>query len=240
MHDAAIRAMFIFSLVKIVCPFYDIQRAAKSLLGVCETRAVSVCLSDPPHTAVNDLATVFRQPSHIVSLTLTPLPAEEDADKTSRAACHNTEPHRASSGLYQPPRPSPLSSPQQPKKRTKLSGKEMDKLLASLDEVGQSLARTQTQCEAIARRCEGKAREDTDTAAFSDEDSRVERLLKVAETLTTRIINQQQRLQPRRSPTPTTGWLSVCPCACVSVCSEGIRYLAIYTHVYTVWKDIHL
>lgn len=195
------------------------QKTAKGLLGVCETSAVSVCLSDPPYTAVSDLADVFRQPSHIVSLTLSPLQGqveEMDTRNGSRpgdaAAMMNWDHQQsllAPSGLYQPPRPSPLASPQTMRRSAKLSGKEMDKLLAALEEVSQSLERTQTQCEAIARRCEERAREtspsheDTDCAS---EDARVERLLKVAENLTTHIINQQPQLQlqsDRRSPTPS-------------------------------------
>lgn len=188
------------------------QKTAKGLLGVCETSVVSVSLSEPPHTAISDLADVFRQPSHIVSLTLSPLYGKVEEMETINGDCAANRDHqqslRAPSGLYQPPRPSPLSSPPTKRKSAKLSGKEMDKLLAALEEVSQSLERTQTQCEAIARRCEGRARElpaaeDTD---YANDDARVERLLKVAENLTTRIINQQQQPQlARRSPTPPTG-----------------------------------
>ena len=179
---------------------------------------MSVCLTDPPYTAINDLVGVFRQPSYIVSLTLSPLPdvaaAEQEIErrKSSRAALRNWQPRSAYSGLFEQ-RPSPLSSPQA-KRRTKLSGREMDKLLFQLDEVSQSLERTQTQCEAIARRCEGKAREHSEDTDSASEDCRVERLLRVAETLTAQIIRQQQR---SRSPTPAEGTLQhvVCVCACV-------------------------
>jgi hypothetical protein len=199
------------------------RRAAKSLLGLCEANPVSVSLSEPPHSAVSDLGDVFRQPSHIVSLTLSPVPHEADTDreaerrKAARAAANPTGgwqgggPTPAPSGLYQP-RASPLSSPQParrrpPAARPQQSGRrEMERLLAGLDEVSQSLERTQSRCEAIARRCESpRAREGEDTDCAS-EDSRVERLLRVAESLTAQIISQQQQ---RRSPTPSGREFSV-------------------------------
>ena len=220
-----------------------VQKTAKSLLGVCETSVVSVCLSDPPHTAVSDLADVFRQPSHIVSLTLTPLHgrAEEmEMRNGSRAgdSGRNWDHHQQSllaapSGLYQPPRPSPLSSPGTKRRSAKLSGKEMDKLLAALEEVSQSLERTQTQCAAIARRCEEREREqaasggeDTD---YASDDTRVERLLKVADNLTTHIINHQQQQSPRRSPTPATTGLLCAFLRCVHA------FVYIHAFVYEVY-----
>ena len=177
---------------------------------------MSVCLSEPPNTAINDLVDVFRQPSHVVSLTLSPLPREVEEEeverrKSSRAVSMDFRGWQHTSGALREQRRGPVASPQA-SRRPKLSGKEMDKLLAQLDEVSQSLERTQTQCEAIARRCEGRARqlsEDTDDAS---DDSRVERLLRVAENLTAQIIHQQhlqQQGSPRGAP---------CVCGCGGVC----------------------
>ena len=209
--------------------FHFFQRAAKRLLGVCEASAVSVSLSEPPHTSVADLGDVFRQPSHIVSLTLSALPGEpEEREKSEavRSCCGwPQEPTAVPSGLYQPPRPSPFSSPQARRRTTPgttqggcQGKKEMERLLAGLDEVSQTLERTQSRCEAIARRCEAvqREREEPDCRLEEEEeDSRVERLLRVAESLTARLISHQQQ---RRSPTPTataSGELCVCVCVCV-------------------------
>lgn len=69
-----------------------------------------------------------------------------------------------------------------------MSDREMDRLLSQLDEVSQSLQRTQTHCEAIARRCKGRVTEPSEGTDGSSDDLRVERLLKVAESLTSQII----------------------------------------------------
>lgn len=146
---------------------------------------MSVCLSDPPYTAINDLVDVFRQPSHIVSLTLSPLPdlaATTDQRKKTSKNC-NRQPLSGLDKLS----PSPPSTPQA-KRRPRMSGREMDRLLSQLDEVSQSLQRTQTHCEAIARRCKGRGSEPSETTDGSSDDLRVERLLKVAESLTSQII----------------------------------------------------
>ena len=159
-----------------------------------------MCLSEAPHTAVSDLSAVFRQPSHIVSLTLSPLTdeaastSEQDSER-ARGTPRSRSRQPCSSGT-------PMTSPQ-PKRRAKLSGREMDKLLWQLDDVSQSLERTHSHCEAIARRCEGRTREqratDGTNSAGAGEDSHVERLLCVAEKLTTQIIHRRQQ---SRSPTP--------------------------------------
>ena len=188
---------------------------------MCESLPVSVALSEPPHSTVSDLRDVFRQPSHIVSLTLAPLPHESELEreadrrKNERQAaaspsgrtCGNYGPTPAASGLYQPPRASPLSSPQA-KRRAKTLGegrREMDRLLVQLDEVSQTLERTHSRCEDIARRCDSGSRrarsageEGFEEADWGSDDQRVERLLRVADNLTAQIISQQ-----RRSPTPT-------------------------------------
>lgn len=211
--------------------FHCLQRAAKSLLGVCESLPVSVSLSEPPHSTVADLADVFRQPSHIVSLTLSPLPHESELEREAdrrkndrpasstaagRNCCTSHGPTPTASGLYQPPRPSPLSSPQA-RRRARTPGedrREMNRLLAGLDEVSQTLERTQSRCDDIARRCEsgGQARsageEETDWAS---DDQRVERLLRVAESLTAQIMVQQRR-SPTPSATTSSEFSGVCVC----------------------------
>lgn len=156
---------------------------------------MSVCLSDPPYTAINDLVDVFRQPSHIVSLTLSPLPdlatttdqVVQRRKKTSKNC--NRQPL---SGLHEHG-PSPPSTPQA-KRRSKMSSREMDRLLSQLDEVSQSLERTQTHCEAIARRCKGRVKEPSDSTDGTNDDLRVEQLLKMAESLTSQIIQNHAPL----------------------------------------------
>ena len=183
---------------------------------------MSVCLSEPPNTAINDLVDVFRQPSHVVSLTLSPLQHEVEDEGELEGRQNSRGTTRDCCGwqhMSSTQRRAPAASPQT-SRRPKLSGKEMDKLLGQLDEVSQSLERTQTQCEAIARRCEGRARqqrsssEDTDDA---NDDSRVERLLRVAENLTAQIIHQQQ-LQQHWSPRGACGCVGVSVCVCVQYC----------------------
>ena len=207
--------------------FHCLQRAAKRLLGVCEASPVSVSLSEPPHATVADLGAVFRQPSHIVSLTFSPLrheaQLEREADEKRRERARETtdgncyrclqEPTAASSGLYNPPRPSPLSSPRTKRRgdtseKARCGREEMARLLAGLDKVSQTLERTQSRCEAIARRCGSARREREEADCSGDDDSRVEQLLRVAESLTAQIVKQQQQQQQqqqqlRRSPTPT-------------------------------------
>lgn len=147
---------------------------------------MSVCLSDPPHTAINDLVDVFRQPSHIVSLTLSPLATTTDREVQRRKNTSKNCSRQPLSGLNKHS-PSPPSTPQA-KRRPKMSDREMDRLLSQLDEVSQSLQRTQTHCEAIARRYKGRVTEPSEGTDGSSDDLRVERLLKVAESLTSQII----------------------------------------------------
>ena len=197
---------------------------------MCEALPVSVSLSEPPHSAVSDLADVFRQPSHIVSLTLSPLPHESELEReadrrknerqaaAAGRACCSYSPTPAASGLYQPARASPLSSPQARRRANKNPGegrREMDRLLVQLDEVGQSLERTQSRCEDIARRCEGirAAGEEggCDEPDWASDDQRVERLLRVAESLTAQIISGGQRRSPAPTGPATTGeYCGVC------------------------------
>ena len=217
-----------------------------------------MCLSEPPHTAICDLANIFRQPSHIVSLTLFSLPnetEEEDEHRTcSRSAttaegrvCYNWQqgqPTSLPSGLYNPPRrvspSSPYSSPQTQRRH---NGKvynslEMDKLLTQLDEVSQSLERTQSRCEAIARRCGNKTRENSEHSAeggggeetdCTDEDSRVEHLLQVAETLTSQIIKQQMKKQNHSRSSPKPGrFVLVCVCVCFNLADSTCPSVAMY------------
>lgn len=198
---------------------------------MCEAVPVSVSFSEPPFSAVSDLGEVFRQPSHIVSLTLSPLPHESelerqaDCRKDARIAAiaassptsqswSQQQPSATPSGLYTPPssRLSPLSSPLTRRRRAKTPGeerREMDKLLAGLDEVSQSLERTQSRCADIARRCPGpkpasRATGGEEELDWGGDDARVERLLRVAENLTVQIINKQHdQMKRSRSLSPS-------------------------------------
>ena len=189
-------------------PLSFLQRAAKSLLGLRETTAVSVRLSEPPHTAISDVADIFRQPCHIVSLTLSPLPdatLDGEEERSPRRALRDRQRREC---VEQQQQQLPAS---QGRRKAKCSGKEMERLLSQLNDVSQCLERTQHECEEIARRCgerreEGRKRE-RDEPDYAAEDSRVEHLLQVAEGLTAQIILRRQQ----KSPSPP-GKLSPCRC----------------------------
>lgn len=177
---------------------------------------MSVRLSEPPHTAISDVADIFRQPCHIVSLTLSPLPdatLDGEEERSPRRALRDRQRRECVEQQQQQQQPQ-LPAPQG-RRKAKCSGKEMERLLSQLNDVSQCLERTQHECEEIARRCgerreEGgkREREEPDYAA---EDSRVEHLLQVAEGLTAQIILRQQQ----KSPSPP-GKLSPCRCTASS------------------------
>ena len=162
---------------------------------------MSVRLSEPPHTAISDVADIFRQPSHIVSLTLSPLPdatLDGEEERSPRRALRDRQRRECVEQQQQLAYPQPPAS--QTRRRAKCSGKEMERLLSQLHDVSQCLERTQHECEEIARRCgerreEGRKRE-REQPDYAAEDSRVERLLQVAEGLTAQIIMRQRQKSP--------------------------------------------
>lgn len=182
---------------------------------------MSVRLSEPPHTAISDVADIFRQPSHIVSLTLSPLP-DASLDGEEERSPRRVLRDRQRRECVEQQQPHPQLPASQARRKVKCSGKEMEKLLSQLNDVSQCLERTQHECEEIARRCgerreEGRKRE-REGPDYAAEDSRVERLLQVAEGLTAQIILRQQQKSPS-PPGKLSPWALHCflPCVCVCV-----------------------
>lgn len=152
----------------------------KSQLGIPDSTAICVRFAEPPFDVVSDVGSILREPRHIVDLVVSPI-----ADVQVMVSRRLNGKDRGFAA-----------------RRNKWNFLEMNRLLSQLTEVGLSLQRTQQVCDQIAKQCENKrkcAENDHErTTQINDGaaklgaesdmdfrvDSNVEKLLHVAESLT--------------------------------------------------------
>lgn len=144
--------------------------------------SVYIRFSDPPHSAISSLHTVIQVPSHVVNLTVSPLPSVHTSPATQSIAASSTvetttilqaqderDPYCRYRDMYQNPRRSDHRSMAGQRSgasqcssgfvRQKCDFAEMNRLLSQLAEVSLSLQRTKEECDMIAKRCPPKPNE---------------------------------------------------------------------------------
>ena len=129
----------------------------KHLLAVPSTISVCICFADTPHTPVSSLSTLLEQPSHLLDLTVSPLPSTSSNFTPAQAFekqefsfrdtrdpyCRYREMYRHSGSRHEP----------NGLVRQRCNFAEMNRLFSQLTEVSLSLQRTQDECERIAQKC---------------------------------------------------------------------------------------
>lgn len=172
MHESRVNCFDLFVL----------QRAVKELLAVPSSVSVYIRFSDPPHSAISSLHTVLQVPSHVVNLTVSPLPSVHSGPHTQSVATSSTaetttilqakderDPYCRYRDMYQNPRRNNHRSVAEQRSgayqcssgfvRQKCDFAEMNRLLSQLAEVSLSLQRTKEECDMIAKRCPPKPKE---------------------------------------------------------------------------------
>ncbi len=151
--------------------------------------SIYIRFADPPHSTISSLHTVLQVPSHVVNLTVSPLPCSVHTSPPSHQSLHTTtgtdttaflqakderDPYCRYRDLYQKP-PRKNSSDRRSMAgqhsdasrcssgfvRQKCDFAEMNRLLSQLAEVSLSLQRTKEECDMIAKRCPPKPKEST-------------------------------------------------------------------------------
>ena len=183
----------------IYCHSFLLQNAARNLLGIVQSSAISIRFADPPFTAVTSITAILREPSHIVDLIVSSLetpvntvPVEPAANLWGLQGKAKVDPYCRYREFYQDRAKADSGCV-----RNKCNFEEMNKLISQLSEVSISLQRTQHECDEIAKRCSSTRKtalkfEATDGEELA-EDSNVEKLLHIAESLTAHIIRQQSK-----------------------------------------------
>ena len=148
--------------------------------------SIYIRFADPPHSAISSLHTVLQVPSHIVNLTVSPLPSVHTSPPSRSSTTSSTDtttfllakderdPYCRYRDMYQKPPRRCLSDRRSMAGqygdasqcssgfvRQKCDFAEMNKLLSQLAEVSLSLQRTKEECDMIAKRCPPKPKERT-------------------------------------------------------------------------------
>ncbi len=226
----------------------------KALLGVPQSGSVCIRFSEPPCSPVTSVTEILAEPSHIVQLLVTPLPHSTHLTLPPTPRAHSTQvtlPPPSRAHFTHPPRSSLSRGPRdhtptdpycQYKERFKPNASstikhkcdysDMERLLSQLDQVSESLQRTQRACDALMTRS-NSASQFTDSGNGSTlhdseegttEDARIEQLLRAAESA----IHQQP------PPPPNKGELTCLP-LCLSVFSVGPYSPGHCMYVWTVY-----
>ena len=195
---------------------YIMQEAVKQLLGVPQQTFISIRFSYPPCSPIASVSEILQEPSHIVQLIATPLPhtnplitlpilqSRSYRQKTDSSRTKKTDPYCQYKEMFGSSVPALIER--------KCDFPDMERLLSQLEDVSQSLERTQRACDKLMARKESPAKPavmptpcnkillcasdsgnghslaEDQTDGMEDielhsEDEKVEKLLKVAETI---------------------------------------------------------
>ena len=156
----------------------------KQLLAVPSSVSICIRYSDPPHSVVSSLHTVLQVPTHVVNLTVSPLPSISTSASCSSAslttnsdmttilpAVDERDPYCRYRDIYRKVSRRRSSAPKDSSGfvRQKCDFAEMNRLLSQLAEVSLSLQRTKEECDMIAKRCPPKSSDQLQRKEREDE-----------------------------------------------------------------------
>jgi len=190
------------------------QKSVKQLLAVPVEKSLCVRFADPPCTPVTSLAHILQEPRQIVNLIVSPVPLS----CTTTAAIDSTVPVDQIDGSNPYSQYNKMFNPKGKAKglnliKPKCDFADMERLLNQLEEVNDCLERTRQACDKMAAKCSrstqsSKASNDASpvhneehctgealrASNDTDDDQKVEKLLKIAETMI-------------KTPSKREGWL---------------------------------